>query len=195
MAAPTRIAFVARRKSGKSTAADLLIERGYTRLSLADPVKDAAVDMLNHFWYLHLHGKRDIFTRDEINANKAAFRPLLEWVGTTFGRDYLGTPDRWIRLFEKRLNEIDGPVVCDDMRLPNEANELRDMGFTIVKIVRPELDRLEALLQAGEPSGLMPSEMNLDDIQPDHIIYNDGSLAYLQMQVGLLVDAWKAEAS
>jgi hypothetical protein len=183
MAAPTRIAFYARRKSGKSTAANLLIERGYTRLSLADPVKDAAVDMLNHFWYLHLHGKRDIFTRDEINANKAAFRPLLEWVGTTFGRDYLGTPDRWIRLFEKRLNETDGPVVCDDMRLPNEANELRDMGFTIVKIVRPELDRLEAMLQAGEPAGLMPSEEFIDQIEPDYVIHNVGSIEYLRHEI------------
>lgn len=174
MTTPPRIAFVAKRKSGKTTAANILIQHGFTRLSLADPVKEAAAFMLNT-WLDHM-GEMHPITTKEINANKATFRPLLEFIGTTFGRDYLGTPDRWIRLFEFRLGLLDGPVVCDDMRLPNEAEELRAMGFTIVKIERDEHDRQRELEMAGEPSGVMASETHLDEIVPDITILNDGTM-------------------
>lgn len=181
-----RIAFVAKRKSGKSTAADLLIEQGYQRIALADPVKDASVSMLNAF--LADQGQQLRISRNMLDRDKAQFRPLLEFVGTTFGRDYLGTPDRWIRQFERRLSETDAPVVCDDMRLPNEAVELRAMGFRIVKIVRTESDRVAALLDAGEPTGAMPSEAFIDVIVPDRLIHNVGSVGFLRIQIMQLIN-------
>lgn len=180
-----RIAFVAKRKSGKSTAADLLIEHGFERIALAGPLKDATVEVVNAF--LTNQGDDRRITRQELDANKAVFRPALEWLGTPFGRDYLGTPDRWIRQFEQRLNCTDAPVVCDDMRLPNEADELRAMGFRIVKIVRPESDRIAALLDAGEPTGVMPSEQYIDDIRPDRLIHNVGTVGFLRAQVLQLI--------
>lgn len=195
-----RIALVARRKSGKTTAAEALIREGYWRVGLADPVKEAALDMCNNFPLdLEIDGALDaVVERHDIERDKAVFRPLLEWVGVTFGRDYLGTPDRWIRLFERRIRG-DFNVVCDDMRLPNEADALRKMGFLIVRIVRPEEERQAALRAAGEPDGLMPSEVDIDRIVPDVTIANDGSVDDLREKMlavasGLHPAAWEEVA-
>lgn len=181
------IALVGPRKSGKSTAAEALINAGYTRLSLADPVKDAAVSMVNRFWFDEMDSDtRECFSRDDINADKAVFRPLLEWIGSTFGRDYLGTPDRWINMFRDRAQRTPGPIVCDDVRFPNEAEALREMGFLIVWVNRREKEREESLAEAGEPMGRMPSEATLLSINPDFMIFNNRTVDDLHRLVLLL---------
>lgn len=191
-----RIALVAKRKSGKSTVADMLVRsHGYRRMSLAGPLKDSAVDMLNR-WLdgQGTHRGRPYVTRSEIEGNKAVFRPLLEWLGTTFGRDYLGTPERWIRQFSAALPS-DTRVVVDDMRQPNEADALRAMGFVIVRIERPESERLAELARCGEPTGVMASERFIDQIEADTVIRNVDSLDYLAGQVCALADWLKDEAT
>lgn len=189
MTTPPRIAFVAKRKSGKTTAANILIEHGFTRLSLADPVKEIGAEVANFLMneYEFDDGMWPSIDIDTINRDKATFRPLLEWIGTTFGRDYFRTPDRWIRLFGQQIQRIDGPVVCDDVRFPNEADALRAMGFTIVKIERDEENRQRALEMAGEPSGVMASEMHLDEIEPDITILNDGSMREFRERIATAI--------
>lgn len=189
------IALVGPRKSGKSTAAEALIRHGYTRLSLADPVKDAAVDMVNAFARGNAistpNGCGD-FDRSDIEADKATFRPLLEWIGSTLGRDYANTPDRWINVFRKRIEGRVGPdrltpIVCDDVRFPNEAEALREMGFLIVKILRPTAEWYESLIEDGEsPDAHMPSELHMSEIQPDYTLHNRGTVDELHRLVLLL---------
>lgn len=165
------IALVAPRKSGKTTAAQALVDIGFVRVGLADAVKDAALDMVNQ-----MAGVDGAIHRSDIARDKHVFRPLLEWIGTTFGRDYLGTPDRWIRMFEQKTSRMSDLVVCDDMRLPNEADELRKMGFLIVRVVRPEPERRAALIEAGEdPDAQMPSEVDIAQIAADVTVPNDGT--------------------
>jgi GTPase SAR1 family protein len=181
------IALVGPRKSGKSTAAEALINAGYTRLSLADPVKDAAVSMVNRFWFDEMDSdNRESFSRDDIDTDKAVFRPLLEWIGSTFGRDYLGTPDRWITMFRERAHRTPGPIVCDDVRFPNEAGALREMGFLIVRILRPTEARMLALDEAGETRDWQPSEEAIEEIVPDYTLHNHGTVDDLQRLVLLL---------
>jgi len=184
------IALVGPRKSGKSTAAEALIQHGYTRLSLADPVKDAAVVMLNAFTRsFHVDTMTDCFDRGDIEYSKATFRPLLEWIGSTFGRDYLQTPDRWINLFRERFEHLDNlcvPIVCDDVRFPNEAEALREMGFLIVQILRPAEGRMLALDEAGETRDRQPSEEAIEEIVPDFILYNNRTVDDLHRLVLLL---------
>lgn len=186
MTHPPRIAFVGRRMSGKTTAAEMLVRSNYyVRRSLAGPVKMAAAEALSAlhdmgFPYMGLA---------EIEQNKAVFRPFLEWLGTTYGRDYLNTPDRWINLFRGNLPE-ERPVVCDDVRHPNEAKALREMGFMIVSIVRPEKERQAALRERGEPDGLMASEVDIDLIEPDCTLVNDGDIKTFRGDV-----RWVSEAA
>ena len=187
------IALVGPRKSGKSTAAEALINNGYTHLSLADPVKDAAVSMVNRFWFDEMDGDtRECFSRDDIDTDKAVFRPLLEWIGSTFGRDYLGTPDRWIDIFRRRIEGRVGPdsltpIVCDDVRFQNEAEALREMGFLVVFIDRPPILRAMCMAESGEDADeVMPSELHLSEIQPDYTLHNNRTVDDLHRLVLML---------
>jgi hypothetical protein len=194
------IALVGPRKSGKSTAAEALIQHGYTRLSLADPVKDAAVVMLNAFTRsFHVDTMTDCFDRGDIEYSKATFRPLLEWIGSTFGRDYLQTPDRWINLFRERFEHLDNlcvPIVCDDVRFPNEAEALREMGFLVVFIDRPPILRAMCMAESGEDADeVMPSELHLSEIQPDYTLHNNRTVDDLQRRVLLLARKEASDAS
>ena len=183
----SRIALVARRKSGKSTVAEMIARHGYDRAALALPVKEGARDMLNDWLAWHYPGSDGrTITMSDIDRDKAVFRPLLEWFGATFVRDYLGLPTYWIDELRDGLTD-DGNYVVDDMRMPNEADELRRMGFVVVRVVRPESERLAALRAAGEPEGPMPSEAAIDEIVPDATIVNAGTLAELEANVARLL--------
>jgi hypothetical protein len=188
-----RIALVARRKSGKSEVARMLARsHGFTRVALADPLKESAVVMLNQ--WLEGQGDTRRLSIAELEQNKAVFRPLLEWLGTPFGRRYLNTPDRWIDRFVRAVQFSSERVVCDDMRQPNEADMLRSLGFVIVRVERPEHLRQAALFEANEPRGPMPSEQFIDEIEADAVIENGGSLDDLAAQVCGMAD-WAKEVA
>ena len=170
------IAFVGPRGAGKTTAANIAVrDFGHKRVSLAEPVKQATVSMLNGF--LADQGDDRRVFRDDLDSHKAVFRPVLEWLGTTFARDFIGTPDRWIDLFLREVESAGMPVVCDDVRHPNEAEALSRHGFTIVRIVRDEHERQRFLLSRGEPAGAMASEVDIDLIEADVLIVNRGDLS------------------
>ncbi len=85
------IAFVGPMHSGKSSAAAYLIERyGYERIGLADAVKACGAVAVNGFMHaMELCGEpppREFLTVDDMNDNKAAFRPFLQWLGTDLAR-------------------------------------------------------------------------------------------------------------
>lgn len=181
------IALVGPRMSGKSTAAEALINVGYTRLSLADPVKDAAFFATKYIIDVITSSPRPNFDRVAFIRDKSTFRPLLEWIGSTFGRDYLQTPDRWINMFRDRAQRTPGPIVCDDVRFPNEAEALREMGFLIVRVERPHAAWIDSLYEAGEnPHDAMESEKFLSGVRCDVGLYNNGTVDDLHRRVLLL---------
>lgn len=143
------IAFVGPMHSGKTTAANYLVEHyGYQRIALADGVKQLASDMLTEATY-YLTGKVDHPTVADINKDKAIFRPFLQWLGTDFVREYLGMPTYWIDSFLLQAQESRKPVVCDDVRFVNEAEALKRAGFEIVCLHRSEPERQESVMRNG----------------------------------------------
>lgn len=167
------IGIVGYRHSGKTQLARALMDRDqrFTRIPLAGPLKAAAASMCNAFLdeFGIVWGQ---VTPNVIEANKARFRPFLQWLGTDFAREFIGPDTFWIDRFraEVRVAESFGQrVICDDMRFPNEAEALRAMGFLIVKIERPEADRLASLERAGEKpeTSLHSSETEIAKIVPD----------------------------
>ena len=88
-------------------------------------------------------------------------------------------PDFWLYL---ALAKIDGadrlsiPVVVTDCRYRNEAKVLRDYGFKIVRIVRPET----------ENGDTHESETALDAWPVDVTLMNSGSLSDLRSAVDAL---------
>jgi hypothetical protein len=190
----THLAIVGPMHSGKTTLANILVEEhGYTRIGLADAVKDAAEYMLNSFITFNLHHFPDrqdalggprppiLIDRQEIEDAKTTFRPLLQWLGTDFARQYLKNDRCWIEMFLAKLRHAQGPVVCDDVRFPNEADALREAGFTIVRITRPEEDRLGSIGSPAQHLGQLShtSETEARTITSTFTIPNSGSVADL----------------
>ena len=180
----TRIAIVGEMHSGKTTLANALVEQhGFVRLGLADPLKDAACGMLTSFIDAHaryfpdrwdgLLGKRVVLPidRQEIEDGKSIFRPFLQWLGTEFAREYLGNANCWLNIFEETLlgDYFEADVVCDDVRFPNEADYLRDLGFDIIRIHRNEKERLASIGSSAHCTH--QSETMLDKITVDLDLY------------------------
>ena len=130
--------------SGKTTLAELLKDRGFARVALAGPVKDGVVAMLNAL-NVYLDRVPDM-TREKLERDKAQLRPLLQIVGTEIGRQYLGPDTIWIDRFLSTVADIDGPVVCDDVRFANEAEALLAAGFKIYRVHRNETARGRLML-------------------------------------------------
>lgn len=177
------IGLVGPKHSGKTTAGEYLVGRGFTKIALADPLKNVAVQMLNAF---HLDEGLPPIDRAFLDEHKdEVFVPFLQWLGSEYGREFLHSPDRWINKFLKETYSSPTPVVCDDVRFPNEADTLRVNGFLIVRIVRTPEARAASLVAAGvDPeTANHQSEMALDQINPDVLIYPSDDLDSLYAHV------------
>jgi hypothetical protein len=60
-----------------------------------------------------------------------------------------------------------------DTRFPNEADAIKNMGYPVVRIVRPN---------SSAPTSDHPSETSLDDYTFDEIIVNDGTVEELEQK-------------
>ena len=104
-------------------------------------------------------------TVDFINANKDKFRTILQWWGTEFRRGLYGD-DYWLRRLEDTIYKLpDGSVVfVTDVRFLNEADFVRQMGGTVVKVVR--IGGPESAAGIAQHA----SEMELEKINAEHTI-------------------------
>jgi hypothetical protein len=153
---------------GKTTAANLLVD--HQRVSFAAPLKRAVWNTLND---LGLEGFRYVYTDKEaiIPEIGVSARHMMQTLGTEWGRDCIH-PDFWVmiaRAEAQRIMADGGSVVIDDARFPNEAAMIRDLGGELWRIDRPGIS------YDGDHS----SEGALEDIAPDRVIVNDGTITQL----------------
>jgi hypothetical protein len=165
-----KIGIVGRKGHGKDTAADTLVRIfKYERVAFADPIKE----ML----HVGLGISRDVLWGPDSVKNVddpawgVSVRRMMQTLGTEWGRTHVH-PDLWIRLALDRhipARERAGQehFVVSDVRYVNEAEKLRDAGFHILKIVRPGY---------GDDTDLHTSETEVDAIQPNFLIRNEGTL-------------------
>jgi len=154
---------------GKTTAANLLIE--HQRVSFAAPLKRAVWNMLND---LGLEGFRYVYTDKEaiIPELGVSARHMMQTLGTEWGRACIH-PDFWVmiaRVETQRIITNGGCVVIDDVRFPNEAAMIRNLGGELWRIDRPGVSY----------DGNHSSEGGLEGITPDKVIINDGTLVQLK---------------
>lgn len=108
-------------------------------------------------------------------------RSLLQHVGTDIVR--VRSPNYWVDFIVDVLNFFEGHwnfVIIPDVRFPNELSRLKEGGLDVVhvKIVRPDfVSRLTAEQQTH------PSEVALDDVQPDYCITNTEGLEELNTKI------------
>ena len=157
---------------GKTTAANLFIE--HQRVSFAAPLKRAVWRLLDdlglsgfHFAY---EDKEAIIPEIGVSA-----RHMMQTLGTEWGRACIH-PDFWVMIARAETQLImndGGSVVIDDVRFPNEAAMIRDLGGELWRIDRP------GVIYSGDHS----SEGGLEDITPDQVIVNDGTIAQLKEKI------------
>ncbi|MGW3336180.1 deoxynucleotide monophosphate kinase family protein [Streptomyces sp. NPDC001009] len=171
------IGFAGTARSGKDTAAQALLDAGWTRRAFADNVRAM-------LWKLNLpledHSYTEGFTtlRYEVKTYGWEYvkecypevRVYLQRLGTEAGRGVLGE-NVWVdALF--RDAETWGPTVITDVRFPNEADAIRARGGLVVAIRRP-----------GVEAGRHVSENALAGYLFDDVILNDGTRAQLRDRV------------
>lgn len=192
-----KVAFIGKMFSGKTTSAQYLeMEEGFTRLAFADPVKDISAALLEYIdrsFEFHGIGPRQKWSFEEIQRRKGEpqIRKLLQLVGTELGRE-LYDKDVWVKLLLKRAAHQYN-VAVDDCRFENEAEELKNAGFTIVRVERPEEDRRALLLKKYPDTWreimAHPSETSLDNYKPDAVLYAE-TLTELEKGVDALVERY-----
>ena len=157
---------------GKTTVANLLIE--HRRVSFAAPLKGAVSNMLHELGIVGVHfvhtDKEAIIPELGVSA-----RHMMQTLGTEWGRACIH-PDFWVKIARaktQRTMNDGGCVVIDDVRFPNEAAMIFELGGELWRIDRP------GVTYNGDHS----SEGGLEDITPDRVIVNDGSIDQLKEKI------------
>lgn len=143
------LAFGSQARTGKDTACKYLSEKyGGTIYHFSDPL------------YQILYYAQDI-----CGFKKEKDVKFLQWVGTEWGRNI--DSNVWVESTIKNLNKKENCYIAD-VRFKNEAQRLRDLGFTLIRIIRDDrpIDR----------DNTHSSESGIPDFDWDYIIDNNGSI-------------------
>lgn len=160
-----RIAFVGKMGNGKTTAAQYLVDNyGFKRYSFAQKLKDICVDM----------GWMPAGTKD---------RQLLQEFGTDVMRAW--RPNVWVDYLIYRITSDNMEcATVDDCRFLNEAEALRKIGFTIVRMINDSGSIDAAGLSAT--TAQHSSELESDKIVAD-ITIKANSLQSMKLQLDSLM--------
>lgn len=133
---PRVIALCGDAGSGKTTAADYLVEHyGYRRVKFADPLKNMLRAM--GLTERQIEGDQKEIAQDALCGRSP--RHLMQTLGTEWGRDCIGK-NLWINLWCERVNFLlsDGEsVIVDDMRFSNELMAAYAVDAQVYRLHRP----------------------------------------------------------
>lgn len=186
-----------RKRHGKDTIGGMLMDlQEYTPIAFADPIKRIGMDIYG-LSYDQCYGTQE--DKETVDPRWGVSpRHILQRIGTEMGRNI--HPETWVRYCLKTIEKAangEEPLVhspkyrafipatprwCNlnrwvitDCRFPNEAAAIRQVGGEIIKVVRPSLE--------GKQGDTHASETSIDDIEPDHLIINNGTLDDLRAKV------------
>jgi hypothetical protein len=180
--APKLIAFCGLAGSGKSTAADHLVAKHhFRRVRFAAPIKrmvrclliEAGAGLMEAVEMVDGNLKE---TTSDLVGGKSP-RYLMQTLGTEWGRDVVAT-DIWRKILLSKVSrhlQEGHSVVVDDLRFENEAEALKQAGFTIIAVKRP---------------GIAPVEAHSSEKQPitfDRILLNNGPVEKLHADLDLFL--------
>lgn len=156
--------------SGKSEAAKVLAEQGWTRAKFAAPLKN----MLRCLLLGQGLTTREVERMIEGDLKEVPSplllgrtpRHAMQTLGTDWGRACIGD-SLWV---EAAMRGFPGPTVFDDCRFPNEADAIRKAGGVVIRISRPGVEAVNGHV----------SEV---PVTPDLVIVNDADLESLRSKV------------
>ena len=173
-----------RMRVGKDSVADVLVRRyGFVRRGFADALKDEVLDRLPRTLGAYL--EHTMFLEDTADRRRRlvyGFKPplvraLLQEYGTEVRR--ADDPRYWVKKVAGWVEDCRPQrLVVPDVRFRNEIEFVRALGGRYVRVDRPGV----------EPAALdtHASESELDGVEPDYVIRNDGTLKDLERRVGAM---------
>ena len=183
------IGLVGRKRSGKDTAAARLIERGFVRYAFADPLRALMLELnpclppvsypgdLAPLQPVRLATYVEALGWERAKENPEV-RRLLQAHGDA-ARRLIGE-GVWREPVMRRIGWEPAPVVVTDVRYPDEAEAIREIGGILVRIVRPGRD----------DGDRHPSEIGLDEWPCDVDIVNAGTVADLHTAIDDMLSSW-----
>ncbi len=185
---PHLIALVGTDGAGKSTVAGHLeMEHAFEQVALADPIFAMVLALFNEAGVESCWATERAFKEQPTPVLGISYRRLAQTLGTEWGRDILGA-DIWLKVLCRKIavaQQHQAHVVVSDVRFPNEAAALDELGAVLVRVDRPNLPGVEP----------HQSEAWITHLPYQHRLVNDGSLANLYDQVDLLVHQLRNKAS
>lgn len=181
------IALIGKARSGKDTIGRRLQQRyAYTPVAFADPLKAMAlkanpiIDEVSadaDFAYPRLACFVKTYGWERTKDTFPEVRRFLQSLG-----DAVRAEDEYffVRLAAEKIrvaNEWNLPVVVTDCRYRNEVEELVNLGFKTVQVMRPD----------GVATGSHSSETELRSYVADNVVWNSRSITSLHAQVDKLV--------
>ena len=168
---------------GKDSVADVLVRRyGFVRRGFADALKDEVLDRLPRTLgaYLestmHLENTADR-RRLMYELKPPLVRALLQEYGTEVRR--ADDPRYWVKKVAGWGEDYRPQrLVVPDVRFRNEIEFVRALGGRYVRVDRPGVESVALDTHA--------SESELDGVEPDYVIRNDGTLKDLERRVGAM---------
>jgi len=170
------IGVTGRLKSGKSVVGQHLVEAyGFKIIKFAAPMKN----MCKAFGLPEDMIEGDLKESKVANLGWKTPRYFMQTLGTEWGRKMIWE-DLWVYAWKNMVVNCQCRlVIADDVRFMNEFATLRSMsGFktAIIKVVRGE--------QSNVGVNLHESEKYVDLMQPDAVIFNNGTVEEAHEQVG-----------
>jgi hypothetical protein len=164
------IAFTGPAGSGKTTAAEALMEQGWARVKFADPLKN----MLRTFYMscgIDDYGYIEARIEGDMKEEPCPFlrgrtpRHAMQTLGTEWGRSCIA-PDVWVSAWRTRVAGLLNrgvDVVTDDCRFENEAEAVRALDGKVVRIL-------------GREKGIPGNHASEKLVEPDMRIANASSM-------------------
>jgi hypothetical protein len=170
------IGFAGKIGAGKTTAAQHLVEKhGFERIRFAGPLKNMmkALGLTAE----EIDGALKEQPCDLLGGKTP--RRAMQTIGTEWGRDIIDD-GLWIRAWRRAVEQTTPGawIVVDDVRFPNEAKAIKEMGGVIVQVRRGPW---EATPSHNNFTEAHPSERM--EFLPDIVLVNDGDLEQLKRRV------------
>lgn len=170
------VAFIGPIGSGKTTAAQALVEGGYVPVNFADPLRQAMEildPMVGNLTDVRYNEAVESLGYRRAKDEFPEIRRMMQALGTDLARDQW-SPDFWVGQWESYQYDHEN-IVVDDMRFPNEYKAVRARGGLVFRIVRPDYN--DPGPDAHE------SEQHWPTFLHDGVLFNGGTIADLHSQV------------
>lgn len=179
------IGVLGRKGSGKDTISDYIVNKyRYEKMVLAEPLKNACKILFN-FSDEQLYGDQ----KETIDPSWGTSpRKVFQYLGTDIFRNDIHKiiPDIgdnfWVNLLRikylQKLKENKNiKIIMSDIRFQNEVDMVRQLGGIVIKLTRPSINNSDA----------HESEKNIDNINGNFNIINDGTLEELYKKVDEII--------